>query len=126
MTTDANHGATEATPDDPTVANREATEATPDELLAEAGATDAPLHDPTDATPVDPTDATLADLLARAEAWLADDPDPATRDELRGGDRGRPGRRRGGRRRPGRPLRRHAPVRDRRPARHRWGPARTG
>jgi phosphomannomutase len=30
-----------------------------------------------------PTDATPADLLARAEAWLADDPDPATRDELR-------------------------------------------
>ncbi len=30
-----------------------------------------------------PTDATLADLFARAEAWLADDPDPATRGELR-------------------------------------------
>ncbi len=30
-----------------------------------------------------PTDANLADLLARAEAWLADDPDPATRGELR-------------------------------------------
>jgi phosphomannomutase len=30
-----------------------------------------------------PTDATLADLLARAETWLADDPDPVTRDELR-------------------------------------------
>jgi phosphomannomutase len=29
-----------------------------------------------------PTDATLADLLARAETWLADDPDPATRAEL--------------------------------------------
>ena len=28
------------------------------------------------------TDATLADLLARADAWLADDPDPATRAEL--------------------------------------------
>jgi phosphomannomutase len=39
------------------------------------------------------TDGNLADLLARAEAWLADDPDPATREELevaiaaaRGGD----------------------------------------
>jgi phosphomannomutase len=30
-----------------------------------------------------PTDATLAELLDRAEAWLADDPDEATRDELR-------------------------------------------
>ena len=30
-----------------------------------------------------PTDATLDDLLARAAAWLADDPDPATRGELR-------------------------------------------
>ena len=29
-----------------------------------------------------PIDATLADLLARAEAWRADDPDPATRAEL--------------------------------------------
>jgi len=29
-----------------------------------------------------PTDATLAHLLARAEAWLADDPDPTTRAEL--------------------------------------------
>ena len=25
----------------------------------------------------------MTDLKARAEAWLADDPDPATRDELR-------------------------------------------
>ena len=31
-----------------------------------------------------PTDATFADLIARAEAWLADDPDPATRAELTG------------------------------------------
>ncbi len=30
-----------------------------------------------------PMDATLDGLLARAEAWLADDPEPATRDELR-------------------------------------------
>ncbi len=30
-----------------------------------------------------PADKKLADLLAQAEAWLADDPDPATRDELR-------------------------------------------
>lgn len=44
---------------------------------------------PTDAIPEDP----LAHLLARAEAWLADDPDPTTREELeiaieaaRGGD----------------------------------------
>ncbi len=42
-----------------------------------------------------PTAETLDDLLARAEAWLADDPDPATREELRsaieatrGGDEG--------------------------------------
>ena len=35
---------------------------------------------PTDATP----GGTLADLLARAEAWLTDDPDPTTRRELRG------------------------------------------
>ena len=42
------------------------------------------------------TDRDLADLFARAEAWLADDPDPATREELevaiaaaRGGDAGR-------------------------------------
>ncbi len=34
---------------------------------------------PTDATPDD----RLGTLLAQAEAWLADDPDPATRDELR-------------------------------------------
>ena len=39
------------------------------------------------------TEATLADLVGRAEAWLGDDPDPATRAELaaaidaaRGGD----------------------------------------
>ncbi len=30
-----------------------------------------------------PPEGTLADLLPRAAAWLADDPDPATRDELR-------------------------------------------
>jgi phosphomannomutase len=30
-----------------------------------------------------PTDETLDDLLARAEAWLADDPDPEAREELR-------------------------------------------
>ena len=39
-----------------------------------------------------PTDATLDDLLARAAAWLADDPDPATRARAAGGDRGGPGR----------------------------------
>jgi phosphomannomutase len=33
-------------------------------------------------TPRMRTDGTLPDLLARAEAWLADDPDPATREEL--------------------------------------------
>ena len=31
-----------------------------------------------------PIEGDLADLLARADAWLADDPDPATRAELAG------------------------------------------
>ena len=72
------------------------------------------------------TDATgdVTDLLERARAWAAEDPDPQTRAELErviadveaGGDP----------RRPRRPVRRHPGVRHRRPARRARRRARTG